>query len=108
MRISDWSSDVCSSDLLLDDDVALLRRELGMPLPAPRSLGEGLHLARRDLVGVRMVPAFIVAGLPAMMRHDEHGDPGRSDRGGDRAQIVQQLDLLGDLPDIRPELAPLR
>src|SRR3546814_3667196 len=27
MRISDWSSDVCSSDLIADDDVARPRRE---------------------------------------------------------------------------------
>ena len=39
--------------------------------------------------GGRMVPAFIVAGLPAMMRHDEDPDSGLADRGGNGWQIVE-------------------
>src|SRR3546814_6241079 len=30
MRISDWSSDVCSSDLTMDDDVILFRNRSGL------------------------------------------------------------------------------
>src|SRR3546814_1922913 len=48
MRISDWSSDVCSSDLVLDDEVA---REVALePLPVLERvvhLGEG-HRARLE------------------------------------------------------------
>src|SRR3546814_6666867 len=32
MRISDWSSDVCSSDLITDADIARLSSELTIPL----------------------------------------------------------------------------
>src|SRR3546814_2160132 len=32
MRISDWSSDVCSSDLITDAEIARLSSELTMPL----------------------------------------------------------------------------
>ena len=54
-----------------------------------------------------MVPVFIVAGLPAAMRHDEDLDPGLANRGGDGSQIVEQSDFLGDAFDQRPELAAL-
>src|SRR3546814_4766053 len=55
MRISDWSSDVCSSDLLLegshDDDAAILARHGSVRLqPHPRvapSVGEVDRHARR-------------------------------------------------------------
>src|SRR3546814_8073665 len=42
MRISDWSSDVCSSDLAEDDD----RKALAQPLPAAMVLEGGGDLAR--------------------------------------------------------------
>jgi hypothetical protein len=38
-----------------------------VPLAAPSAFGEALHLVRRDLVGVRMVLALVIAGLPTMM-----------------------------------------
>src|SRR5918999_3225265 len=40
-------------------------------------------------------------------RHDESWDTGLSDRGCDRAQVVEQPDFFGDLPNIRPELAAI-
>jgi hypothetical protein len=92
--------------VLLDDDVDRLRHEIGMPFAPPCAFGKNLPLARSDLVRVRMVPAFIVAGLPAMVRYDEYPDAGLADRGGDGPQIVEQPDLPGDVFDQRPELAP--
>src|SRR3546814_3642074 len=40
MRISDWSSDVCSSDLPNAD-----ARQIGMRRPVPQGLGAGRHEA---------------------------------------------------------------
>src|SRR3546814_9964124 len=54
MRISDWSSDVCSSDLLAED-VARAARDAGEILISNREvghelgLGEGFGLARIEL-----------------------------------------------------------
>src|SRR3546814_13523254 len=36
MRISDWSSDVCSSDLTEDDETHIDRTDLGLSAPARR------------------------------------------------------------------------
>src|SRR3546814_10388552 len=91
MRISDWSSDVCSSDLR----VALLRRLLltstrVLPLLAPyanRSLRAGLHrriasdleaafllLARERLAGRRTRPLKTITTAERELRHrsEEH------------------------------------
>src|SRR3546814_2050220 len=51
MRISDWSSDVCSSDLIADDDlvrpllVDAARKALAQPLEADDHVGDGFMLA---------------------------------------------------------------
>src|SRR3546814_19073181 len=53
MRISDWSSDVCSSDLILP---ALRERELGLLLPALLGLAEAGEATRGLLpLGDRLV-----------------------------------------------------
>src|SRR3546814_6385452 len=58
MRISDWSSEVCSSDLLLYRDLSRRRRILLLPLRAGRV---GLWLA----VDLRAVRARTACGPPA-------------------------------------------
>src|SRR3546814_14023422 len=51
MRISDWSSDVCSSDLVLvDDTVGLLRRTLGEQLEIAMVLAPDLWPVLADPV----------------------------------------------------------
>src|SRR3546814_9076667 len=54
MRISDWSSDVCSSDLLKDDSVGLgLRRSLlGSLQAAPAGTFDFLEAAPENWIGV--------------------------------------------------------
>src|SRR3546814_9780685 len=65
MRISDWSSDVCSSDLLLPDFTRLCHT---------RSAGErGAHFSYGDDLRVERAP--VVAGV---------------DRGPDRLDLVDQ------------------
>src|SRR3546814_1617291 len=44
MRISDWSSDVCSSDLL-----TVTLTELVLPVRGDAALGDMVHVARADL-----------------------------------------------------------
>src|SRR3546814_6602719 len=52
MRISDWSSDVCSSDLPLDGLLELLERRKGQACKVARLIDQTgrLVLKRRDLV----------------------------------------------------------
>lgn len=54
-----------------------------------------------------MIPVFILAGLPAMMRYDEDLNTGLANRGGDSSQIVEQPDFVGDASNQRPELAAI-
>src|SRR3546814_4238578 len=55
MRISDWSSDVCSSDLVLPDVVDLLHREVGIRL-GMRQIGMG-DPVERDARHAQALPA---------------------------------------------------
>src|SRR3546814_5249424 len=62
MRISDWSSDVCSSDLSADRIAAGVRRRVGVdeirrrPAQPPR-LRDGRDIARKPAVAYRIVRA---------------------------------------------------
>src|SRR3546814_9728347 len=54
MRISDWSSDVCSSDLITDNPwqrnvMATIRRHIDFPAPQPREPGP-FALGEQDYV----------------------------------------------------------
>src|SRR3546814_6039074 len=49
MRISDWSSDVCSSDLPATWAMALVRRHIGIAAPVDRELREELLNCRQAL-----------------------------------------------------------
>src|SRR3546814_12320834 len=61
MRISDWSSDVCSSDLLplqpglaliFDRFLRLLDRDVAVPVLIPRhAIDEAVHVRRRIQIG---------------------------------------------------------
>src|SRR3546814_16607334 len=60
MRISDWSSDVCSSDLSADQIAAGVRRRVGVdeirrrPAQPPR-LRDGRDIARKPAVAYRKI-----------------------------------------------------
>src|SRR3546814_3141014 len=105
MRISDWSSDVCSSDLLADDaaDARDARIILARPHRLAGGLGIGAH--RTDLENVIGLAEQADAGLaiedrPAAIEH--HRDP----RDDDRRQADDQNDQTGE--DIEQALADLR
>src|SRR3546814_7115574 len=53
MRISDWSSDVCSSDLLVPNDLSQLRPEAALI---------GVQRQRPGIVILSLVPLMPVAG----------------------------------------------
>ncbi len=91
--------------VFLYHDVVRLRGEVGMPLATPAAAGEHLLSAGRDLVWSGVVPALVVARLPAAVGHDEHLDTRVPDGGQDSSEVVQQADLLGDLSYAGPELA---
>src|SRR4029450_9633892 len=83
--------------------VTLSRHEIRMPLAAPGANGAELAFTGPDLRGIGMLPAPIVSGLPAMMRHDEDLDVLLSDGRDDGLQVVDQTDLLRDLLDPGPQ-----
>src|SRR3546814_9466051 len=59
MRISDWSSDVCSSDLAIDDAAALDAQCLVLVVG-------GMPAGSRDLAGAR---AQVQDGIAAVLEH---------------------------------------
>src|SRR3546814_7907539 len=74
MRISDWSSDVCSSDLLddaaVDPDLPLVRRRLAS-LAASEGLDGGYYEAQE------MAEAFLDAAREANAGIEEEDSPAR-------------------------------
>src|SRR3546814_7175115 len=62
MRISDWSSDVCSSDLLIHD-VALQNLDVTFALDRAGIVGAdgATHAGNYDIAYLRCVPNMIVA-----------------------------------------------
>src|SRR3546814_6669906 len=74
MRISDWSSDVCSSDLPPDDAVAVEHRQrLARVMPEPgirfltfvRQRYPGLDAVHRTAVGPQLLEALGMGDTPA-------------------------------------------
>ena len=91
--------------VLKHDDVAMVRTKFGMELSAPTSGCEGLGLVRPNLGWVHMLPPFIVAFLPVMMRYDDDLDTRRSDRSNQLAHIIIAADRFGRLFDSLAKLA---
>src|SRR3546814_1996062 len=103
MRISDWSSDVCSSDLLL-----VVHRQLAEPV--------GAHLHVGHLVGQHPVLAELehrVAGQVAELLHGVEDVDGEALEGAvdarqaqDRVGVARGLEeerVLAELADLRSE-----
>ncbi|MNF76921.1 hypothetical protein D3C84_590470 [compost metagenome] len=55
-----------------------------------------------------MVPAFVVTVFPAMVRYDDDRNVEGANRAVERAQVVEQADLLGDRLDQGKDLAAFR
>src|SRR3546814_5464191 len=74
MRISDWSSDVCSSDLTTQDQLNYLRFPLGsLPKPQVREIAKSLDLAvalKPDSQDICFVPDGNYAGIVRKIRPD--------------------------------------
>src|SRR5580704_9650509 len=91
--------------MLSCDDVTRLRLEVVVESPTPSILRKGLSLCSAELIRRRVFPVYKIARLPAMMRNVINFDPCLAGRPYDRAKIVEQVDLLGDVLDPRPELS---
>src|SRR3546814_6402242 len=68
MRISDWSSDVCSADLLAQRGPAALTAAVASGQPAFRSLGDQLLTERLDNLGAeqaRVAAMRVISARPS-------------------------------------------
>src|SRR3546814_5146945 len=67
MRISDWSSDVCSSDLLPETDLPIIERAYGerQPLAHAVAFARRLEVQCRGLLADAQRPRDLGIGLPA-------------------------------------------
>src|SRR3546814_13056000 len=80
MRISDWSSDVCSSDLQQDRTVAELADRVDVdlrPREPQRRQGDGERVRRRIPVEVRRLQLREVDLVTHRTRHDERSEERR-------------------------------
>src|SRR3546814_3955608 len=86
MRISDWRSDVCSSDLERPDRTAAARPVLGRAVPAGAGDGVPPDLARLSPAGVLPALERALRGLRRAVARGNRVDPrrvgGRGRRGG--------------------------
>ena len=82
--------------MLLNDDVAVLRRKIGMPFAAPFAACEVVHVLDLALGGAGVIPGFVVALFPATVRYDDHLDVEGADGAVEAAQVIEQADLVGD------------
>src|SRR3546814_8024811 len=95
MRISDWSSDVCSSDLLAAERCILQRRIIGETV---RARGAGDAASRRLGVGV---PGRRQREIIAVRRQRIAADRRARGVGGVGRSVIAGL-VIGDLEAIRP------
>src|SRR3546814_6478684 len=89
MRISDWSSDVCSSDLfglvLLHDRALFLRQHLGLDLIDAELARNGLG-GRPVVAGEHDDPQAVRAELPYGLRRGLLDRVRDADQAGDRSE----------------------
>src|SRR3546814_2208265 len=71
MRISDWSSDVCSSDLGLD---ILVDEDIIIAIPVADFSGRSLHTGSNHLIAVGGARAQAALQLSQRWGQDEHSD----------------------------------
>src|SRR3546814_4556391 len=97
MRISDWSSDVCSSDLLRPQPHAMLARRAAIRLAA-----QGGRLAVAILVGVGGVgTAVVITGAVFARQTIELGRPHQLHRHyGALGAAAAELEAVTGFPEI--------
>jgi hypothetical protein len=93
--------------MLFGDDVARLRREVGVPFAAPFAAREVVLLHDASLGGVWMVPVLIVARLPPPVWDDDNLNARRSYGAIQPAQVIKKPDLSGDRLEARINLPAL-
>src|SRR3546814_17750894 len=112
MRISDWSSDVCSSDLAVRPAEAGLRRRAGERSRQVRG-GDGFLQITSASDGCRPVRSTGVSHDAALCRQ-RRGDGAVAKRSGDQVGCAQGWELgqpvlaTGPLEAPLPDLAPTR
>src|SRR3546814_3039937 len=97
MRISDWSSDVCSSDLL-----PLHPAARGIGLYDPRRLSDGRADGEGRAVGARFNPAAVQLRLRGARNHGDAIHP-RSEGPAANAPDCAADDLFGAIAEIGRE-----
>src|SRR4051812_5498217 len=96
------------SPVLRDDDIAVLRGKIRMPLSAPFASRETMAAHDSNLGRVGMTPGFIVSWLPAAKGHDENLHAGMARRVTDGFQVIEKLYLARDVLDARPDFSAFR
>src|SRR3546814_5338545 len=96
MRISDWSSDVCSSDLQSISDLILRRRVSAVSKDAPHA-----RITSSALASVALAVIALQAGLHHLKDHRH--DPVDDCRGDEELEnlevsLAEHLGGLGELP----------
>src|SRR3546814_17469442 len=103
MRMCDWSSDVCSSDLLAGEALLLLGEIAGEPERACDRAAVMRHEAGRgiDVEGVDFLRAVVRDGFdihPAFGRDDE------SNAAGDAIDKQGEVEFVRDIDDVGEEI----
>jgi hypothetical protein len=105
LQIQVGVGEAARAPMLLRDDLAGRRYELGAEFAAPGAVLEGLALPRRPLDGGDVLPCLVIAGTVAMM----HGIEYPKLRLARRVQNFQHMGYtvvgLGNSFDARPDLA---
>src|ERR1700722_8927004 len=91
--------------MLFDDDVAVLWREIRVPISAPFASRKTMPFDDGKVSRAWMAPGLVVARLPPAVRHDENPDTSPAHRAADSPQIVEKSYLGRDLFDMRPEFS---
>src|SRR3546814_19304312 len=82
MRISDWSSDVCSSDLLADEVSLHVEYEL----PAAEAIERRVRIDRRDLVQLKEAAGPPGSGVRSVEGEQRAGGAAGGDHAGAAAE----------------------
>src|SRR3546814_11281851 len=99
MRISDWSSDVCSSDLI-GDQLRYRRLRIAEVAEVPGAGRAGLHAGRPALALVQVLVVDPVHAKRAFLHHAlDRRVFARAVRAGPRAQLAADALVLVDQHD---------
>src|SRR5690349_11015259 len=90
------------------DDVIGTWQKIWVPLPAPRSLFERMALLNAPLRRIWMIPILVIARSPSPMRHVQYLHAHAARGGDNRAHMVQQANVFGNLFDHWKNLAAVR